>query len=239
MIRSTLRAALGFALLLAAPIASAQTPAAGTPSPGVEVQHRYSNPSDSRAVLNAQPTAPADASGTTGTSTGGAMQIDGDAVGPLVNTRVGGIQEGGGYGDQWVDADLVYTGVIPGARDSLPHISRTQRHGADGRRNTLTWIGFQPLEGTTRVFIQTGRPAQYQVVESPDGLTLTVRLRDTTIELSNFRRWIDASYFGRAVSRIDAARGGDGVTEVTIDLSRTAAYTVEGAGEYLYVDFQE
>jgi hypothetical protein len=87
--------------------------------------------------------------------------------------------------------------------------------------------------------LQTGRPAQYQIHESPDGLTVTIRLRDTRVDFSNFRRWIDASYFGRPVHMIDTARAEDNVTEVTIDLSRYAAYAVSSEAGYLFIDFTE
>lgn len=238
MVRLPTRTALCAALLLTSSVALAQVQPPGAPAEGVQVQTRYGSPSQSTQLLTAQPPAQEAAAQGEGGQGTGAMAIEGDAVGPLVNTHIRGLHDGAAD-PLWLDNEVAYTGIIPTVRDSLPHISRTQRHGAEGRRNTLTWVGFQPFEGQTRVFIQTGRPAQYQVVESPDGMTVTVRLRDTAIEVSNFRRWIDASYFGRAVHRIETARSGDGVTEVRIALSRAAAYSVEGAGEYLYVDFAE
>ena len=144
----------------------------------------------------------------------------------------------GSDGNDWFYGSEIYRGVTPNEVDSLPHISGSQTRGEAGE-NTLTWVGFQPFEEFTRVFLQTGRPAQYQVRESPDGLTITVRLRDTRVDFSNFHRWIDASYFGRPVNMIDTNRAEDGITEVTIDLSRYADYALSSDGDYLFLDFTE
>lgn len=233
MNRSLTAALVGLGLFATADAADAQTmQPAGAPQQGVEVQYRYNNPGQSQTILQAAPPVQAQGQGPAQAAPAGAPA---EGEGPLINTSVHGFSNSAE--GQWLDAHDVYFGVIPGDRDSLPHLTRTQRHGHDGSANTLTWIGFQPFEETTRIFLQTGRPAQYQVEESPDGLTVTLRLRDTRVELSNFRRGLDTSYFGRSVSNVEAFRRGDGVTEVVIELSQATSYTVEGAGEYLYVDF--
>ena len=153
------------------------------------------------------------------------------------NNRLSALQDGSSR-PAWIYGSEIYRGVTPNEVDSLPHIAGSQQRAETGE-NTLTWVGFQPFDTHTRVFLQTGRTAQYQVQESPDGLTVTVRLRDTRVDFSNFHRWIDASYFGRPVHMIDTARADDGVTEVTIDLSRYAAYTVSSEDGYLFLDFTE
>ena len=153
------------------------------------------------------------------------------------NNRLQSLQEVS-LAPTWVYGSEIYRGVTPNEVDSLPHIAGSQARGVLGE-NTLTWVGFQPFDTHTRVFLQTGRPAQYQIHESPDGLTVTIRLRDTRVDFSNFRRWIDASYFGRPVHMIDTARAEDNVTEVTIDLSRYAAYAVSSEAGYLFIDFTE
>ena len=241
-------------LLMAAPSVQAQEPSDyppgvgyGAPAQGIEVPTSV-NVRDSQRVLQvtqqpSQPTMrvvgdvnalPPEVQNALGVGAGE------EAHSGMVNNTVTGLEVGRQpAATGWIDGADVYRGVIPGDRDSLPHISRTQQHGQSGVANTLSWIGFQPLDGVTRVFLQTGRPAQYQVSEGPDGLSLTIRLRDTRIELSNFRRRIDARYFDRAVSEIEAFRRGDGVTEVVIQLAHAATFTVEGAGDYLYVDFAE
>jgi len=56
-------------------------------------------------------------------------------------------------------AHQIYTGIIPAIRDSLPHITPGQTRGAQAQRpNEVTWIGFQPLNDRTRVFVQTPAP---------------------------------------------------------------------------------
>ena len=165
------------------------------------------------------------------------LEADGEGGTPYQNSRLDSLQQESD-GTVWLYGSEVYRGVTPNEVDSLPHISGSQERAQAGQ-NTLTWVGFQPFETHTRVFIQTGRAAQYQVNESPDGMTLTVRLRDTRVDFSNFRRWIDASYFERPVHMIDTTTTGDGVTEVSIALSRFAEYTVSSDGGYLFVDFAE
>lgn len=230
---------LSWAIVGTTTVASAQSDpsiqAAGSPAPGVTVPIRVHSPGDSQQFLSAGPPA-ADGGAPALEGAGGAPTL-GDEQ-PFTNNVILGLSTSGHDGPVWVPGEEIYFGVIPGHQNSLPHIARSQARGQRaGRPNTLTWIGFQPFDDVTRVFIQTGRPAQYQVWESPDGLTVVIRLRDTRIEFSNFRRNVDASFFGRAVNWIDAARVGDSVTEVTIALTRAAGYAIESEGEYIYVDF--
>ncbi|TXC78084.1 hypothetical protein FRC91_04970 [Bradymonadales bacterium TMQ1] len=132
----------------------------------------------------------------------------------------------------------LYRGVIPGTRDELPHLSDARREGARADRpNQLTWVGFQPEASRTRVFFQSPRPMRYRVNrgvgESP---SLVLVFEHAEISTRNFSRFIDASYFGRAVTRIDAREvGGD--VEVTILLREQVEPQVNAQGEYLYVDF--
>lgn len=225
----------------------------GAPAQGVEVQNRYTSPAQSQQVLTAQPPAPATAPAPEGAAAPGApanpyqQVIDvraGGAEGaespaqPFVSDRVAGVSEGG----EPIDIADYYRGVTPHVIDSLPHISRyQQRAESSSRANELTWVGFQPLAGATRVFIQTGRDADYSINSSPDGLTMTVTLRNTTISVRNFTRDIDASYFGRVVQHVQARRSGRD-TLVTIELSHSPSYTTEtetNGDAYLFIDFAE
>lgn len=135
-------------------------------------------------------------------------------------------------------AGELYRGVIPGTRDELPHLSDARREGArSDRPNQLTWVGFQPQQARTRVFFQSPRPMRYRVNrgvgESP---SVVLVFENAEIPARNFSRFIDASYFGRAVTRIDAREvGGD--VEVTIALREQVEPQVNTQGEYLYVDF--
>lgn len=254
------------ALLALASPAFAQGVPDGAPAAGADVQYRYTNPGQSQQLL-----APS-TSGSTTVQGGGADGASGAATvqGPsnpyaeILERRGGGEGaegEGGlrepmmsetvsgvGYmsaearAATWIDGADIYRGIIPNTHDTLPHVAVHQRRAARGA-NRLTWIGFQPFDDSTRIFLQTGRSADYRIAHSPDGLTITVRLSNTAIALSNFRREIDASFFGRPVVSIDARAAGGGATDVIIELDRDAAYEVtEGTGTdgaYVFLDFEE
>lgn len=137
-------------------------------------------------------------------------------------------------GLEWPD---LYRGIIPGRRDVLPHLEQAQAQGkSDSRPNQLTWIGFLPEESRTRVFFQGARAPQYEMQRSQDGRTLTINFRNARLPKRNFSRFIDTSYFERAVTRIETkARGGDVV--VTVHLREGAFPTVNREGDYLFFDF--
>lgn len=132
----------------------------------------------------------------------------------------------------------LYRGVIPGTRDELPHLSDARREGARADRpNQLTWVGFQPEETRTRVFFQSPRPMRYRVNQGMgEQPSLVLIFEDAEIPTRNFSRFVDASYFGRAVTRIDAREVGSDV-EVTLQLREQVEPKVSTEGEYLYVDF--
>ncbi len=241
------------ALLLGAPVFAQQIITPGSPSADANVQYRYSNPGQSQQLLQTPTTTATPAAGAgqgAGMGEGsanpfqhaldrrnaGAEGAEGEAEGPtFTNHEVGFGQQT--EGPLWVQAEDIYRGIIPGVHDSLPHIARYQaRAQAGSATNMLTWIGFQPFEGSTRVFIQTGTSARYAVNASPDGMTLTVRLQNTHISLYNFRRELDSSWFGRAVSSIQAYRNGDFV-DVVIALSEASDYTSSQSGDYIFIDF--
>ncbi len=222
----------------------------GAPAQGINVPSRMT-PGQSQSVLTMQapaaPAAPA-APGAAPGVPGAAPAAPGAAADqPYMNDTTTGTVQGGRMTAQQaaaattpIPASEIYRGVIPGHNDTLPHIERHQRAAhRQGASNSITWLGFQPLPELTRVFIQTGRSAQYQVIPAADGMTITVRLTGTGISLANFGRDIDASFFGRAVTHIDARRGPKGATDVVISLSKAAVFTSSVSGDYLYIDFDE
>ena len=125
-------------------------------------------------------------------------------------------------------ASLIYQGVVPG---------RTPGANGTGKRNALNWVGFQPLERSTRVFIRTDHEAPYEVIAAPDGLSVTVRLKVPAIAHRNLSRTIDASAFGREVASIDTSRGPNGTTDVIISLLSAARFVTDAHDGYLYIDF--
>lgn len=170
---------------------------------------------------------------------------DGNEVDVYQSTRVSGVSHSrpGDRFNWFYDAVEIYRGIIPHLRDSLPHIERYQRAGTDvSQPNRVTWIGFQPFETYTRVFLQLARTPSYRVEETAteDGQLIEVFLDNTRLPLSNFQRFIDASYFERSVDIIDAEPLEGGRVRVVIFRHQTEApYEVEVEGNYLYIDFQD
>ncbi len=241
----------------------------GAPQAGVDVQYRYSNPSQSQQFLNAQPQRGAtEGQGSSqGTTQGvtrsnanpyqaviearGATGPDGQPVevrNPFTSEAVTGLATATYQLGEMIPAELIYRGIIPNTQNSLPHIAAAQRRGATANRaNTLTWIGYQPFSDFSRIFLQTGRAAQYAVRPSPDGRTITIRLHNTQISLRNFYREVVAAGFGRSVNSIDARRGPDGSTEVIIEMAEDTRFEFEQGTSvedgvtyhYLYMNFDD
>jgi len=135
-------------------------------------------------------------------------------------------------------SEKVYQGVVPGERDSVEHLRRGQQASqSDTDPNEITWIGFQPEQDRTRIFVQTAREPVYSTRREEDGAVFVVRFEDTDIAARNFRRQIDASRFDRVVERIEATPGEDGGVAVRVSLRSPESPTVEVSGTYVYIDF--
>lgn len=136
------------------------------------------------------------------------------------------------------DPEELYQGIIPGVRDVIPHLERSRELSRGGGGATpLTWVGFQAEEARTRVFFQSPRPLSYQVRKAQDGRDLIVVFENARIPERNFSRFIDASFFERAVSRIEATEKRGGVVEVRLTMIDQVEPRVSVEGEYLYLDF--
>lgn len=134
--------------------------------------------------------------------------------------------------------DQLYRGVIPGTRDSVSHLEKAREEGADsGHANELTWLGFRPTDEHTRVFFQTARKADYRIRRKQDPAVIEIEIEDTKIPAKNFSRFIDTSYFGRNVKRVNAEKTGPNTVEITIELGTFEQPTVRQDGTYVYLDF--
>jgi len=132
--------------------------------------------------------------------------------------------------------EKMYQGVVPGERDTVKHLEEERRSAeSPSKPNKITWIGFQPTDDKTRVFVQTAREPDY-TRERSDRRTIEIRLRNTEISTQNFRRHIDTSEFGRVVERIEAVDEEDEAV-VRIDLRSSTAPSFEISKTYLYIDF--
>ncbi|MGM0557345.1 MAG: AMIN domain-containing protein [Myxococcota bacterium] len=128
--------------------------------------------------------------------------------------------------------EKMYRGVIPGKRDEVEHLKAKDQTGP----NSLTWLGFQPEDERTRVFIQTSREADYEQSVDSEDKTLTLTLYNTKVSAKNFSRFIDTSFFGRNVQLIEAKKA-NGAVEIMIALDEIERPTVQQDGTYLYLDF--
>lgn len=134
--------------------------------------------------------------------------------------------------------ERLYSGVIPGTRDQVTHLSDAHQKGeATASPNRVTWIGFLPKDDVTRVFVQTARRADYEIGRGSDGPTVVVTLRNTKIPARNFSRFIDTSFFGRSVTRIEADQVDRNTVKMTIKLRANESPRVDQENGYLYFDF--
>ncbi len=128
----------------------------------------------------------------------------------------------------------MYRGVIPGKRDSVAHLSQDSEGD-----NRITWIGFQAKDDSSRVFFQTVRAADYEILSGDSSNILVVRFSNTKIPVRNFKRFIDTSAFEWNVRRIDAKQASRNVVEVTIELASDEEPIISRNGGYLYLDFKK
>lgn len=134
----------------------------------------------------------------------------------------------------------IYTGIIPGVRDSLPHLERHQERGRKAKKpNQLVWLGYQPFAQGSRVFLQTSVKPAYTVVTMEDGMTVVIELMNTKIPLYNNQRNIDTSFFPKAVTSIDAAVLSKKRVQITITLRERVPFHVSSQNEYLFIDFED
>jgi len=132
----------------------------------------------------------------------------------------------------------MYRGIIPGEREAVDHLAEEREQGESPTEpNRLTWIGFQPNDDNTRVFVQMSRQADYSVSRRDDGKRIVVTLENAKVTTGNFRRRIDTRYFDRAVQRIETKVVGDRTIELHISLGTSKPPSVEAKDDYLYVDF--
>jgi len=134
--------------------------------------------------------------------------------------------------------DKLYRGVIPGMRDKVAHLSKAQAKGQNqANRNELTWLGFEPTDDYTRVFFQTARKADYNILRKQNPAQIEVTLSNTEIAARNFGRFIDTRYFGRNVRRVEATQLNASTLKIIIELEKFAQPTVRESDNYIYLDF--
>lgn len=135
-----------------------------------------------------------------------------------------------------------YGGVVPGRPAQAPQ-------GKIPARPTLTWIGFQPLDGgAARVFVQLSARVAYEQRVVGDELVVTVS--EVAPGAKNHLRPLETQYFDTALASIRAERlrrkgrrGRAGGVEIHVKFKgkpREADARIEKAPDgyhYLYLDF--
>lgn len=133
----------------------------------------------------------------------------------------------------------LYTGIIPRVRDGLPHLRWYTRQANKARKsNRLTWIGYQRMSDKSRVFIQTGRSVEYEILKGQKGNELLVVLKNTRPSVYNFYRDMDCRWMHRSVGHIRSYRRGRD-TVVAIQMLSNVEFSLSADGQYVYVDFAD
>ncbi len=130
------------------------------------------------------------------------------------------------------EQEQLYGGIIPGKRDGVAHV----QNATSSKKRQINWIGFTPESTRTRVFIQATSPTDYQMSRSEDGTQIILTFPNTRVENFNLIRFIDATYFDRAIKRIDATRKRKTVT-VTMTVEPGTNPDVTRTDNYIYFDF--
>lgn len=88
----------------------------------------------------------------------------------------------------------------------------------------MTWAGFERAPQGSRVFFELSNEAAYEVTTK--GLTLTIRMRNTKVNVRNNLRYLDLRYFKTPVRTVKVTRRGRD-TVATVVLKRDAVPNVE------------
>lgn len=143
-----------------------------------------------------------------------------------------------------------YGGVRPGASDGDDEQARRERaRRCRGRSGTgLTWIGFVPRDGGSRVFVQLCGEVSY--TQEVAGSSLVVTLEGARHATGNARRPLDTRFFEGVVARIASrptprARGRRAGVQLSISFkdvadAQQAAASMRAEQDgytYLYLDF--
>lgn len=137
-----------------------------------------------------------------------------------------------------------YEGVVPGTGHRPPAEGRLARRARRARRpapvSILTWPGFQSTEGGgSRFFVQT-TAAIGATVSRTDG-RVEILFPNTTIHLSNSRRWLETEFFETPVTRARLERRGRDMVLVMYLRADAVPTVTSGVGEngyhFTYVDF--
>lgn len=131
----------------------------------------------------------------------------------------------------------IYSGVIPGTRNTVGHIEGSLNQGKSSAQSMLTWVGFVPEENRTRVFIQMGGEHNYTMERGKDGRSISLIYTNTKIGARNVTRAVDASGYKRAVKLIEVKKKGRDKVIVKLTVDPSTEPQISQQGPFLYLDF--
>ncbi len=129
--------------------------------------------------------------------------------------------------------ELRYHGIVPSIRDSLTPPGKNKKRG---KKAQITWVGFQPKEFYSRIFVQADRVTRF-ALHKPDPMHIAVTFPNARIPRKNNRRPIRTSQFASKVAGIEAFQRGKNVV-VVISLRKPAGYLYKRKGNYVFIDVE-
>lgn len=134
-----------------------------------------------------------------------------------------------------------YGGVTPGVSHPPPRAGRlASRRGARARAEIITWPGFQSQSGGgSRFFVETTGPVTTEVHTSEGRVEII--FHETTVHLSNSRRWLETQFFETPVVRARLERRRRDmvlVMQMRAGATPTISQSTDANGyHFTYIDF--
>jgi hypothetical protein len=134
-----------------------------------------------------------------------------------------------------------YGGVTPGVSHPPPRAGRlASRRGRAARAQIITWPGFQSLGGgASRFFVETTGPVTTEIHASEGRVEIV--FHETTIHLTNSRRWLETQFFETPVVRARLERRRRDmvlVMQLRAGVTPTVSQSTDASGyHFTYIDF--
>jgi hypothetical protein len=134
-----------------------------------------------------------------------------------------------------------YSGVTPGVSHPPPRAGRlASRRGARARAEIITWPGFQAQTGGgSRFFVETTGPVTTEIHASEGRVEIV--FHETTVHLSNSRRWLETQFFETPVVRARLERRRRDmvlVMQMRAAVTPTISQSTDANGyHFTYIDF--
>jgi len=126
-----------------------------------------------------------------------------------------------------------YKGIVPGLRDKPLVESKAKQLKGDGQP-VLEWVGFQPFEQYSRVFLKVSGRFTF-TVSKPSANKIVVTIPSCKVQTPNDERFLITRAFPTQVDSIFTHQSEEGTT-VEIFLKRNTTYLYKQEGEYVFVD---